>query len=59
MRIGYIEQVTQLNWWPITRDCIIYAFSVIGLLLIINDKKVMWYEALALVIGYIIYLIRK
>lgn len=48
---------TQLDWWPVSRDCIFYGLSVILLSAVIYDNQVMWYEAASLVIAYGIYLI--
>jgi Ca2+/Na+ antiporter len=46
----------QLKWWPITRDCIFYGLSVIGLIAVIYDYQIMWYEAACLVAAYGVYL---
>ncbi|XP_058839751.1 sodium/potassium/calcium exchanger 3-like [Topomyia yanbarensis] len=49
-------QVVQLKWWPVTRDSIMYGMAVIGLITVLSDGKVMWYEALILVLAYILYI---
>lgn len=49
----------QLEWWSVSRDCIFYGLSVIGLIAVIYDNKIMWYEAACLVAGYGIYLISE
>lgn len=46
----------QLEWWPVTVDCIFYGLSVIALIAVIYDHLIMWYEAACLVSGYGIYL---
>ncbi|XP_055301928.1 sodium/potassium/calcium exchanger 3 isoform X2 [Sitodiplosis mosellana] len=45
-----------LDWWPLTRDCLAYGFTVAVLICIIHDERVEWYEALILVILYIVYI---
>lgn len=45
-----------LDWWPLTRDCLAYGITVAVLICIIHDERVEWYEALVLVLLYIIYI---
>ncbi|KAG5887628.1 hypothetical protein JTB14_036273 [Gonioctena quinquepunctata] len=45
----------QLDWWPISRDCTIYALSVIALVIITWDSDIFWYEATALMLIYCVY----
>lgn len=45
-----------MDWWPVSRDCLMYAVSVIALILTLQDGVVMWYEAALLVLFYIIYI---
>ena len=45
-----------LHWWPLTRDCTAYGFTVTVLICIIHDERVEWFEALVLVILYIVYI---
>lgn len=45
-----------LDWWPLTRDCIAYGFTVAVLICIIHDERVEWYEALVLVLLYFVYI---
>lgn len=52
-------QIVYLDWWPISRDCAMYALSVVVLIITIQDGKVMWYEALVLVLTYLIYIAGK
>lgn len=49
-------QVVPLDWWPLTRDCLAYGITVAILICIIHDERVEWYEALILVLLYIIYI---
>jgi len=46
-----------LEWFPLTRDCSFYAVSVLLLVLVLNNRAVLWYEALVLIIFYGIYII--
>lgn len=39
-----------------SRDCLMYAVSVIALILTLQDGVVMWYEAALLILFYIIYI---
>lgn len=45
-----------MDWWPLTRDCLAYGFTVAVLICIIHDERVEWYEALILVLLYIVYI---
>nr|XP_023014268.1 sodium/potassium/calcium exchanger 3-like [Leptinotarsa decemlineata]XP_023014269.1 sodium/potassium/calcium exchanger 3-like [Leptinotarsa decemlineata] len=45
----------QLDWWPITRDVCLYSVSVSALVIISWDENIFWYEALVLMIIYVIY----
>lgn len=49
--------VLTLNWWPLSRDCIFYMLSVGALVAVTYDKKVYWYEAMSLVIMYVLYIV--
>ncbi|GAB0086851.1 Sodium/potassium/calcium exchanger [Sergentomyia squamirostris] len=50
-------QIVMLDWWPVSRDCLMYGFAVIALIATLYDGRVMWYEALCLVSAYIIYIV--
>lgn len=52
----FAGKVIFLDWWPVSRDCMMYAVSVISLIFTLQDGVVMWYEALLLVFFYIIYI---
>ncbi|OXA58755.1 Sodium/potassium/calcium exchanger 3 [Folsomia candida] len=45
-----------LEWYPLTRDCFFYSISVILLIVALTNRKVFWYEALVLVVVYVIYI---
>jgi Ca2+/Na+ antiporter len=47
--------VVPLDWWPLTRDCLAYGVTVSLMICIIHDERVEWYEALTLVLLYIVY----
>uniref|UniRef100_A0A182JA64 Sodium/potassium/calcium exchanger 5 n=1 Tax=Anopheles atroparvus TaxID=41427 RepID=A0A182JA64_ANOAO len=49
-------QVVQLRWWPVTRDSMMYGIAVIGLIGVLYDGRVMWYEATVLVSAYVFYI---
>nr|XP_029714342.1 sodium/potassium/calcium exchanger 3 isoform X1 [Aedes albopictus] len=50
------EMIVPLDWWPLTRDCLAYGITVAILICIIHDERVEWYEALILVLLYIVYI---
>lgn len=41
--------------YPMVRDCVCYLFSIVALIVVIFDERIMWYEALLLVLGYMLY----
>ncbi|XP_048733557.2 sodium/potassium/calcium exchanger 4-like isoform X2 [Ostrea edulis] len=45
-------EVVTLSWWSFTRDAVCYSFSVIVLILVVQDGKVTWYESLMMLIFY-------
>ncbi|OWF56023.1 hypothetical protein KP79_PYT16868 [Mizuhopecten yessoensis] len=49
--------VVYLNWWPLVRDCVFYLLSVAALALVILDGHIYWYEALGLVLFYLVYIL--
>ncbi|KAK1785244.1 hypothetical protein P4O66_018639 [Electrophorus voltai] len=49
--------VSQLNCWPLFRDCVAYATSVAAVIAIISDNHVYWYDAACLLLVYGIYII--
>ncbi|XP_050306855.1 sodium/potassium/calcium exchanger 3 isoform X2 [Anthonomus grandis grandis] len=50
-------KVIPLDWWPLTRDCLAYGITVSILICIIHDERIEWYEALILVLLYIVYIL--
>lgn len=55
----FTHSAIQLEWWSVSRDCFFYGFSVIALIAVIYDGRIMWYEATFLVSCYVIYLFCK
>ncbi|XP_020711088.2 sodium/potassium/calcium exchanger 3-like isoform X2 [Athalia rosae] len=53
----FATQILDLDWWPVSRDCLAYAITVVLLILTLHDGRVEWYEALILVISYILYIL--
>lgn len=52
----FAGQVISLDWWPVSRDCLMYCAAVLGLIATLYDGYIMWYEALALVLAYFFYM---
>lgn len=48
-------QIVDLDWYPLSRDSLIYGCTVLVLISVLYDGRVMWYEALILVFGYFLY----
>ncbi|TRY88811.1 hypothetical protein DNTS_015024 [Danionella cerebrum] len=46
-----------LTWWPLFRDSIFYILSVLALILIIYDEKVIWWETIILISMYGVYIL--
>ncbi|XP_044751579.1 sodium/potassium/calcium exchanger 5-like [Coccinella septempunctata] len=49
------SQPIQLDWWPLTRDVIIYICAVFLLVLITWDGYIFWYEGFILFVVYFLY----
>ncbi|XP_063223355.1 sodium/potassium/calcium exchanger 4-like isoform X2 [Bacillus rossius redtenbacheri] len=52
----FAGQVLVLDWWPLSRDCLMYGVTVCMLILTLYDERVYWYEALLLVSAYTLYI---
>ncbi|XP_070818917.1 sodium/potassium/calcium exchanger 3 isoform X2 [Chaetodon trifascialis] len=50
-------QPISLSWWPLFRDAVFYILSIVVLILVIYDEKVMWWETIILISLYGIYII--
>eukprot|EP00057_Strongylocentrotus_purpuratus_P030006 XP_780438.3 PREDICTED: sodium/potassium/calcium exchanger 3 [Strongylocentrotus purpuratus] len=53
----FAGQVVHLSWWPLFRDTLVYAISVVTLVLVIRDGYINWYEALVMLLMYLCYVI--
>ncbi|XP_076548957.1 sodium/potassium/calcium exchanger 5 isoform X2 [Osmia lignaria lignaria] len=53
----FAKQILNLEWWPVTRDTIAYTITVLLLILTLRDGRVYWYEAVILVLFYILYIL--
>lgn len=51
------RSVLKLGWWPLMRDCVYYMLSIAALVVVTYDRVVYWYEALVLVLMYLIYVL--
>lgn len=47
--------VSQLNWWPLVRDCTFYSFSILIMLVVICNEIISWPEALFMMMFYVVY----
>ena len=47
--------VSQLNWWPLVRDCTFYSLSILIMLVVICNDVISWPEALIMMIFYVFY----
>ncbi|XP_050360489.1 sodium/potassium/calcium exchanger 3-like isoform X1 [Nymphalis io] len=50
-------RVIELDWWSVSRDCMMYAVAVVALILTLLDDKIYWHEALLLVLMYTFYIL--
>ncbi|KAF7667634.1 hypothetical protein LDENG_00054620 [Lucifuga dentata] len=50
-------QPISLTWWPLFRDAVFYILSILVLILVIYDEKVLWWETIILISMYGIYII--
>ncbi|XP_024139689.1 sodium/potassium/calcium exchanger 3 isoform X1 [Oryzias melastigma] len=46
-----------LSWWPLFRDAVFYILSIVVLILVIYDERVLWWETIILISMYGIYII--
>ncbi|TWW55673.1 Sodium/potassium/calcium exchanger 3 [Takifugu flavidus] len=53
----FAGQPISLSWWPLFRDAVFYILSILVLILVIYDEKVMWWETIILISMYGIYII--
>ncbi|XP_060066066.1 sodium/potassium/calcium exchanger 3-like [Ylistrum balloti] len=53
----FAGMVVELTWWPMFRDCVFYLFSVVALVIVIQDNNVEWYEGMILFLMYVMYIV--
>ncbi|KAJ8272413.1 hypothetical protein COCON_G00112720 [Conger conger] len=53
----FTSVVGRLSCWPLFRDSVAYAISVVAVLAVISDNKVYWYEAASLLLVYGLYIV--
>ncbi|XP_029526363.1 sodium/potassium/calcium exchanger 3-like isoform X3 [Oncorhynchus nerka] len=53
----FAGQTVVLTWWSLFRDSTYYIFSVLALILVIFDAKVVWWEAVLLMTMYGVYIV--
>ncbi|XP_076983909.1 sodium/potassium/calcium exchanger 5 [Tamandua tetradactyla] len=51
------NMVSRLSCWPLFRDCVAYAISIVAVLGIIYDNQVYWYEGTLLLLIYGLYVL--
>jgi solute carrier family 24 (sodium/potassium/calcium exchanger), member 4 len=51
----FVPKPVQIDYWPITRDSIIFSFNIMILLTVAWDGYVLWWEATILVLIYFCY----
>ncbi|XP_072753163.1 sodium/potassium/calcium exchanger 4 isoform X2 [Anoplolepis gracilipes] len=52
----FTNKVLHLEWWPMSRDILAYALTVLLLILTLEDGRIEWYEALVLIACYVLYI---
>ncbi|XP_064206232.1 sodium/potassium/calcium exchanger 3-like [Anguilla rostrata] len=53
----FARQTISLTWWPLFRDSLFYIFSVLALIVVIYDERVVWWESVFLVTMYGVYIL--
>ncbi|XP_023281681.1 sodium/potassium/calcium exchanger 3-like [Seriola lalandi dorsalis] len=53
----FTVQTIRLSCWPLLRDSIYYTLSISALIVFIYDEKVVWWEALTLILMYFVYIL--
>ncbi|XP_003963952.2 sodium/potassium/calcium exchanger 3 [Takifugu rubripes] len=53
----FAVQVIHLSHWPLLRDSVYYTLSISALIVFIYDEKVVWWEALTLILMYFVYIL--
>lgn len=57
--IGLIvwKKTVDISWYPVTRDCIMFAITVLALVVIVSDNSVYWWEAMIMLLMFILYIV--
>lgn len=57
--IGLIiwKKTVDISWYPVTRDCIMFAVTVLALVVFVWDNSVAWWEALIMLLMFIMYIV--
>lgn len=53
----FARQTVVLTWWSLFRDSLYYIFSVLALILVIFDERVVWWESMLLISMYGVYIL--
>ncbi|XP_037543628.1 sodium/potassium/calcium exchanger 3 [Nematolebias whitei] len=53
----FAVQNIRLSCWPLLRDSVYYTLSISALIVFIYDEKVVWWEALTLILMYFVYIL--
>ncbi|KAG7512517.1 sodium/potassium/calcium exchanger 3-like [Solea senegalensis] len=53
----FTAQMIHLSCWPLLRDSLYYTLSISALIVFIYDEKVVWWEALTLILMYFVYIL--
>ncbi|XP_046886257.1 sodium/potassium/calcium exchanger 3 isoform X1 [Hypomesus transpacificus] len=53
----FAGQAVRLSCWPLLRDSMYYTLSIAALIVFIYDEKIVWWEALTLVLMYFVYIL--
>lgn len=46
-----------IDWYPVSRDCFAYTLSVLVLMFVLQDNTVVWYEAVIMIIMFVMYVL--
>lgn len=50
------NEVLDIDWYPIARDCLIYGVTILTLIGIISDNIIVWWEAFVLLLIFALYI---
>ncbi|XP_042584683.1 sodium/potassium/calcium exchanger 3-like isoform X3 [Cyprinus carpio] len=53
----FTGQTVAVTWWSLFRDSLYYIFSVLALILVIYDERVVWWESMLLISMYGVYIL--